>query len=116
MPAIASIPSRPTVHQFSFFPGFKPSTQEQLERAADFHMKYTKAETWEGYSHHFHGLVKEGNIRDGGYIFNLKPFLKCYLYRQEGQILIGWAPSKDALRRVCDLPKNASVVDCPKGF
>ena len=107
---------RPHATRFSFFEGFKESSQEEIDKAGDFFMKYAKTESWNGYSPHFHSLVNEGVIRSAGYVFDMKPFLKKYLYRSYGSINVGYAPSKEALRNICHLSKTDSVVECPKDF
>ena len=68
-------------------------------------------------SYGVHDLMDRGIYRYGGWAFDLRPFMKKYMYRDyDGRILEAWAPNKTLLRKAAYLRRNTKVVPVPEGF
>lgn len=61
-------------------------------------------------------LREEGFYRIRGWCFDLRPYLKKYVYTCYGSIYTAWAPSVALLRSVLGLSRSERVALAPKGF
>ena len=61
-------------------------------------------------------LVKDGFYKYLGWCFNLRPYLKKYIYTSYGSIYTAWAPSVALLRSAVGLSRSERVALAPKGF
>lgn len=62
-------------------------------------------------------LMKNGIYMLGGWAFDLRPFMKRYMYRDYDRVIQeAWAPNKTLLRKAAHLPRNTKVVPVPEGF
>lgn len=64
-----------------------------------------------GADHLLHGFYKYG-----GWCFDLRPFMKKYIYTSCGSIFSDYAPSVKALRKIKSLNRQERVALAPKGF
>lgn len=69
-----------------------------------------------GYHSSIVSLQKEGCARAGGWCFDLKPWLKKYIYTFYGSIYSAYAPSVKALRKSLALRRVEHVALAPEGF
>ena len=60
--------------------------------------------------------LKQGFYKEGGWCFDLRPFMKKYIYTNFGEIHSGYAPSVKALRSANRLTRSERVSLAPKGF
>lgn len=62
-------------------------------------------------------LMSSGIYRCGGWAFDLRPFMKKYMYRDcDYRIQEAWAPNIKALRKAAYIPRYTKVVPVPEGF
>ena len=64
-----------------------------------------------GIDHLTHGFYKID-----GWCFDLRPFMKKYIYTSYGSIFTGYAPNVKSLRKVNCLNRQQRVALAPKGF
>lgn len=57
-----------------------------------------------------------GFYKEGGWCFDLKPYMKKYIYTCYGNIYSAYAPSVKALRTVRSIKRFEKVALAPKGF
>ena len=67
----------------------------------------------EDYTCELDNMLREGVVKRMGYMFNFKPYLKHYLYKQYGQWNEVYAPNKTALRK-CIHGKINRIVELKK--
>ncbi len=62
-------------------------------------------------------LLKEGCYRKGGWLFDLRPYLKKYIIKEPyGFLHMAYAPSVYLLRRVDNLNSLVKIALAPKNF
>jgi hypothetical protein len=62
-------------------------------------------------------LMRSGIYRYGGWAFDLRPFMKKYMYRDwDDRIQDAWAPNIKALRKAARISRYIKVVPVPEGF
>lgn len=62
-------------------------------------------------------LMRSGVYRYGGWEFDIRPFMKRYMYRDcDDRIQEAWAPNKTLLRKAARLTRYTKVVPVPEGF
>lgn len=60
--------------------------------------------------------LTHGFYKIGGWCFDLRPFMKKYIYTSCGSIFSGYAPSVRGLRKAHHLNRQERVALAPKGF
>ena len=60
--------------------------------------------------------LRQGFYREGGWCFDLRPFMKKYIYTYFGAVYIGYAPNVKGLRCANHLKRNERVALAPKNF
>ena len=61
--------------------------------------------------------MRSGIYRYGGWAFDLRPFMKKYMYRDcDDRIQEAWAPNIKVLRKAAYIPRYTKVVPVPEGF
>lgn len=73
-------------------------------------------EKFDGGYHFGTDNLLHGIYRVGGWEFNLRPFMKKYIFTDYDSIRVCYAPSVAGLRRVCCLRRGERVALAPKGF
>ena len=60
--------------------------------------------------------LRQGFYKEGGWCFDLRPFMNKYIYTNCGSVYVGFAPSVKGLRSANCLNRNERVALAPKGF
>lgn len=61
-------------------------------------------------------LLYDGRFKCMGWVFDLRPHLKKYMYILHGRIDRAWAPDVASLRKAKGLKRSEMVILCPEGF
>ena len=71
------------------------------------------------FDNHYHfGIdnLQHGFYKEGGWCFDLRPFMKKYIYTFYDSVYVGYAPNVKGLRSANHLRKCEKVALAPKGF
>ena len=60
--------------------------------------------------------LPHGYYKEGGWKFDLRPFMRKYIYTDCGSIYSAWAPNVTCLRSGMGLSRNEHVALAPDGF
>lgn len=60
--------------------------------------------------------LRHGFYKEGGWCFDLRPFMKKYIYTSYGSIYTCYAPNVRGLRQINCLKRCERVALAPKGF
>lgn len=100
------------------FWAFVENPAEMVENPALCHGKTVKEWLNDAFKDCFknNNLIRYGCYKIFGWCFDLRPYLKKYIYTCCGSIYTAWAPSVALLRSVRCLSRSERVALAPKGF